>query len=375
MRSSLVLAFCLIAGLQGLAQTTAAPPQDLPKDPQAILADAATNYDFSDFSDPALGPFHLKATYQLYDENDNPTEQGIFEFWSAPPHPHNQFEYSSPKYRISWSRPSAKYSGWFLESGEYAYESKGEPLKLFEYELRALLLTPLPRPIYFKEGRFRVVEQKADKDRMGERCFEVVPKGRQVATPERPQEGSGPSYCFDETGTRLLSFYSPYERVLTRYGGVTQMQGKYLPRQLSVLDGKHVLLTAKVDAVGAIEVSNRAFLPDAAAARTNVGKSVADYPQEFNLSPEYAATRLVKKVTPVYPAEARRNRIQGVVWLAETIGADGRVYYLRVLSTPSASLADSAFRAVSQWEYMPYDLNGQKVSTDTTVEVSFKLDP
>ncbi|MGA9060391.1 MAG: energy transducer TonB [Terracidiphilus sp.] len=374
MRSQLVLAFCLVAGFQSLAQTAAAPPQGLPKDPRAILTAAASNYDFSDFSDPALEPFHLKATYQLYDENGNPAEQGTFEFWSAPPHEYGSFEYRTPKYRLTWLRHSARYSGWFLENGEYAYESKGEPLSLFEYKLQALLLAPLPRPIHFKEGQFRVVEQETNKDSAGERCFEVVPKAHQTATPERPQEGSFPAYCFDEKGTTLLSFYSPYERVLTRYGDVAQMQGRCLPRQLSVFDGRHVRLTAKVDAVSTIEASNRAFLPDAAAVRTNVGKSVADYPQQFNLSPEFAATRLVKRVTPIYPAEARKERIQGVVVLAETIGADGKVYYLRVVSTPAASLADSAFRAVSQWEYKPYEAYGRKEPVDTTVEVTFKLD-
>ena len=58
MRSQLVLALFLMAGLGGFAQSPAAPSQGLPKDPRAIIAAAAPFYDFSD---PALKPWHFKA--------------------------------------------------------------------------------------------------------------------------------------------------------------------------------------------------------------------------------------------------------------------------------------------------------------------------
>lgn len=62
MRSFFALALFFTVGLVGFGQTPAgAPTQELPKDPRAILAAAAPYYDFSD---PALKPFHLKASYQ-----------------------------------------------------------------------------------------------------------------------------------------------------------------------------------------------------------------------------------------------------------------------------------------------------------------------
>jgi len=66
-----------LACLASAAQTVADKPSELTKDPQAVFAAAAPFYDYSS---PTLKPFHLKATYQLY-ENGQPAEQGTFEYW------------------------------------------------------------------------------------------------------------------------------------------------------------------------------------------------------------------------------------------------------------------------------------------------------
>jgi protein TonB len=84
--------------------------------------------------------------------------------------------------------------------------------------------------------------------------------------------------------------------------------------------------------------------------------------------------RLLKKVFPEYPKDARQARIAGKVILHATIGADGVVHDLRVLSAPWPSMAESALWAVSHWQYAPYELNGEPVDVNTTVTVIFSLD-
>jgi periplasmic protein TonB len=82
--------------------------------------------------------------------------------------------------------------------------------------------------------------------------------------------------------------------------------------------------------------------------------------------------RKLKNVSPVYPATAKQARVQGIVILECTIGADGRVKDVKVLR--SVELLDAAaVDAVRQWVYTPTLLNGVPVSVIMTVTVNFKL--
>jgi TonB family protein len=84
-------------------------------------------------------------------------------------------------------------------------------------------------------------------------------------------------------------------------------------------------------------------------------------------------SRVLQRVPPVYPANARAARIQGTVQLTVTIGPDGRVQDVQPLSGP-ALLTQAATQAVAQWVYQPFLLNGQPVSVQTTANVNFALE-
>ena len=84
------------------------------------------------------------------------------------------------------------------------------------------------------------------------------------------------------------------------------------------------------------------------------------------------AANRISWVNPVYPAEAKQNRIQGTVRLEVLIDKEGHVSNVNVSSGP-AELTQSATDAVSQWVYRPTLLNGIPVSVLTTVEVNFTL--
>jgi protein TonB len=79
-----------------------------------------------------------------------------------------------------------------------------------------------------------------------------------------------------------------------------------------------------------------------------------------------------KDVRPVYPQIAQSARVQGVVIIEATIGADGRVKDARVLR--SIPLLDqAALDAVKQWQFTPTLLNGVPVPVIMTVTVNFTL--
>lgn len=81
----------------------------------------------------------------------------------------------------------------------------------------------------------------------------------------------------------------------------------------------------------------------------------------------------VKAVPPVYPAAARQGRVQGVVIVETTIGADGKVRATKVVkSIPMLDAA--ALDAVRKWEYQPTLVAGRATPVIMTIPVNFKLD-
>lgn len=84
------------------------------------------------------------------------------------------------------------------------------------------------------------------------------------------------------------------------------------------------------------------------------------------------AAMLIAQVKPVYPALARQTRVQGIVVMEATIGKDGSVESLRVLSGHPL-LNQAALDAVKEWRYRPTQLNGEPVEVLTTITVTFTM--
>lgn len=82
--------------------------------------------------------------------------------------------------------------------------------------------------------------------------------------------------------------------------------------------------------------------------------------------------KLIRPVTPVYPPLARQARISGTVKLNATVGRDGKVRELKVISGHPL-LAPAAIEAVRQWLYQPTLLNGEPVEVNAPIEVHFTL--
>ncbi|MGC2193254.1 MAG: TonB family protein [Terriglobales bacterium] len=82
--------------------------------------------------------------------------------------------------------------------------------------------------------------------------------------------------------------------------------------------------------------------------------------------------RLTHKVDPIYPSEARLQRIEGSVVLEALVGEDGNVREVQVTSGPPL-LAKAAAQAVKRWRYQPFELNGRPVSIHNQITIQFKL--
>ena len=82
--------------------------------------------------------------------------------------------------------------------------------------------------------------------------------------------------------------------------------------------------------------------------------------------------RKLSGVGPRYPTIAIAGHVQGTVVLEATISKTGAIQNLRILSGPPM-LAAAAEEAVRTWRYRPYQLNGNSVDVETTINVVFHL--
>jgi protein TonB len=82
--------------------------------------------------------------------------------------------------------------------------------------------------------------------------------------------------------------------------------------------------------------------------------------------------KLIHKVEPVYPQQARARGLTGSVILDATIAEDGSVRALKIIDGPSL-LSASATAAVRQWKYSPAILNGNAIEAQKRITINFKL--
>ena len=84
------------------------------------------------------------------------------------------------------------------------------------------------------------------------------------------------------------------------------------------------------------------------------------------------AAKLLTRVRPLYPPEAKQARVQGTVRLAVVIAKEGTAKELTVVSGDDLLVA-SALEAVKQWVWLPTHLNGNPVEVLTHVDINYTL--
>lgn len=106
-----------------------------------------------------------------------------------------------------------------------------------------------------------------------------------------------------------------------------------------------------------------------------VSRTTGETSHALRIGGGVAQSNLISKVQPVYPAAAKAAGTQGTVEIESTISKDGVPVELRVLSSPSDDLSQSALEAVRQWRYRPTLLNGSPIEIVTQVVVNYTLAP
>jgi TonB family protein len=100
-------------------------------------------------------------------------------------------------------------------------------------------------------------------------------------------------------------------------------------------------------------------------------------PPNFNPQTQQPANnlvvgRLLKRVSPFYPDDAKEQRIEGTVRLHAVIGEDGRVQRVQPVSGPEL-LVGAALTAVREWRYGPTLFDGHRIQVQEDIRLVFRL--
>jgi TonB family protein len=129
-----------------------------------------------------------------------------------------------------------------------------------------------------------------------------------------------------------------------------------------------MVTSSESESAPAVEVT-----PNAAADIPDLSANSAALPAfGARVSTGIVEAALVHRVNPIYPAEARIQRLAGSVTLDATVAEDGSVHNLKVVSGPS-QLASAATAAVKLWRYNPSTLDGKPIEVQKRITIVFKL--
>jgi TonB family protein len=82
--------------------------------------------------------------------------------------------------------------------------------------------------------------------------------------------------------------------------------------------------------------------------------------------------QLLSRVDPVYPEDAKAQRIEGAVKLHAIIGPDGTIASIESRGGP-ALLIPAATDAVRQWRYTPSSVGSQPVEAEEDITITFRI--
>ncbi len=102
------------------------------------------------------------------------------------------------------------------------------------------------------------------------------------------------------------------------------------------------------------------------------GASSEELKEVVRLSPTEAEGRLLHRVEPEYPVNARRAGIQGAVVLDIRIDSEGAVQNVGLVSGPP-ELVQASIDAVKQWRFKPHLGDGRRMGMQTILTLNFRL--
>lgn len=335
---------------QASADAGTATPGAITSDPSAIFALASKA---NGLNSPGMQPWHIKASYETFDDQGAPKDKGIYEeFWAGTKEHKTSFTSSG------FIQTDYMTDGGLFRSGDPRWPGPAE------MQVHRNLTDPLPGEVELSYALLTMREKNFSNTTL--RCISLdrpAPVNRNAPPPL-----ASPVYCF-EPADPILRFESSYGNAYrTSFDDPISFQGRSIARDIHVTLKDKPFLNIHLETLEALQPVNESeFAPP-------LGTMKAP-PRKITVASGVIQRNLLDKVAPVYPDSAEQQHVQGTVVLGATIGVDGHVRDLRVVSSPSQDLSGAAVLAVRQWTYKPYLLNGEAVEVQTQVNVVFSLKP
>ena len=296
--------------------------------------------------DAAMKPWHLKLSFQLFDEKGKAAEIGAIEEWWSAPSMHKTV-YTSPS-----------YTGTEVQTKDGLYRSTAAASvpRLFQLALQQVV-HPMP-------SERDIADSKPDlrKETAGKTPIDCIVLTQPIKNVAYAPFGLFPTYCFDRDKDSLRTSYD-FGSELTVRNKLGTFQQRTVVVDQTTLQNSITEITAHVEALQTMVPSESEFVPSADLEKIKQN--------QVTVGAGVIAGLKIGGANPSYPETARRNRISGSVALRARIGADGRIHALKIISTPDADLAIAALAAVREWTYKPYLLNGEPVAVETQITVNF----
>jgi protein TonB len=93
----------------------------------------------------------------------------------------------------------------------------------------------------------------------------------------------------------------------------------------------------------------------------------------FSLADLDQAPRVVLQPAPQYPAEMKKKKIQGTVYVLFLVEKDGRVKDPKVQKSDNTAFDGPALSAIKRWRFEPGKVGGQAVQFRMRVPITFAL--
>jgi TonB family protein len=99
----------------------------------------------------------------------------------------------------------------------------------------------------------------------------------------------------------------------------------------------------------------------------------APSPRDVTVPPVNRSPTVEQQVRPNYTDQARRDGVEGDVWMNATIGRTGCVPRVSIARTLDAGLDLNALDAAIHWRFNPFVVNGQPREVPVTIVLEFRL--
>ena len=213
-----------------LAQAPAAQEAPTPQEPASLVARAA---EMNGLGAPGAHPWHVQATYEMFDGDGKPIGTGTYEEWWAGPKKNKRI------YRSTGFTQTV----YATSSGLLRRDNPANP-RIAELEVRHNLLRPIDEPT-LENYAFKIHETL-----QGETHLHCVELGRKGWVPH--------TYCFGGDLPVLRATVSLGGAFQTVYNDVFAFDGRFVARDIRMVSGLKPFIHIHVEKIEALDTINDA---------------------------------------------------------------------------------------------------------------------